>query len=573
MAWRQHSNGMAGLRRGRGLSGMNMDAIKQVNVSDRPRQFGTELPSNIIDNQIHRLAKKRTFQQFNREQKEEENARCDKLEEERPVKKRRYNLRSQAKLANVVAPRQQKRDHHQATGKENTMDLHGVNSQNHEPPDQVTKLNNKAAATTKSQINKDMKSNKEPETEHKIEHESDEDIDLAPYRTRKVRREEKERKEKREKETQSSDPEESGNEQAAPRHPQQNEETHNITQPALRRSVRLRNKRERIANDEQKDSEENETEAVELVVDTTLMDCDHGNSDDDLSFPDYAAEIVMWYRECEVREFQLNLIKPDYISTKFQPDLNETMRCILLDWLFNVHRRFQLGNRTLYMAVYLLDAYLSRVSIKRNQLQLIGCAAMWVASKYHEIYAPEATDFVYISDSSFEVEKLFQMEVEILVKIEFKFADIITPLCFLERYLQVVSHPLWTKYKSRGTKKAMKDGHRYVALVTGMARFFGDLSLFDCKLMSNYKPSLIAAASLCFAILSISLYSRWPEFLETATGYSHAQLVPAIKRLNDLRQTAVDDTNTKITSLKKMHRSVTKWLVRLNLDSALNADL
>jgi len=300
-----------------------------------------------------------------------------------------------------------------------------------------------------------------------------------------------------------------------------------------------------------------------------LMDCDHGNAGDDLHFPDYAAEIVMWYRECEVREFQSNLIKPDYISTKFQPDLNETMRCILLDWLFNVHRRFQLGDRTLY----LLDAYLSRVSIKRNQLQLIGCAAMWVASKYHEIYAPEATDFVYISDSSFEVEKLFQMEVEILVKIEFKFADIITPLCFLERYLQVVSYPLWTKYKARGTKKAMKDGHRYVTLVTGMARFFGDLALFDCKLMSNYKPSLIAAASLCFAILSISLYSRWPEFLETATGYTHAQLLPAIKRLNDLRQTAVDDTNTKITSLKKMHRSVAKWLVRLNLDSALNADL
>jgi len=598
MAWRQHSIGMAGLRRGRGLSGMNMDAIKKPTVNDRPRQFGTELPSNIIDNQIHRLAKKRTFQQFNSEQKEEENARCNKLEEARPVKKRRYNLRSQAKLANGVVTGRG----HKATGKENKpqMDLNVKttlirNQQKvniNKPQIQVSKPNKKVAVNTKPQMNKGMKSAKVKMQEP--ENESDEDIDLAPYRTRKVRREEKERKEKKEKEKQSMKRQQSHCNEQQSHHdqdhdPQQNEQQqkrskqHSTKQPALRRSLRLKNKRERIAQHHQyHEHEEKEHEVlrplvevkeVEVVVDSTLMECDHGNIDDDLHFPDYAAEIVMWYRECEESEFQRNLIKEDYISTKFQPDLNDAMRCILLDWLFNVHRRFQLGDRTLYMAVYLLDAYLSKVTIKRNQLQLIGCAAMWVASKYHEIYAPEATDFVYISDSSFEVEKLFSMEVEILVNLEFKFADIITPLCFLERYLQVVAHPLWTKYKSRGTKKAMKDGQRYVTLVTGMSRFFGDLALFDCTLMSTYKPSLIAAASMCFAILSISLYSRWPEFLETATGYTHEQLIPAIKRLNDLRQVAVDDTNGKITSLKKMHRSVTKWLVRLNLESALNADL
>lgn len=64
MAWRNHGSTFPVTRRGRGLSGMNMDAIKKPVHNVVPRQFGTELPSNIMDNQIRlRMAKKRTFKQ------------------------------------------------------------------------------------------------------------------------------------------------------------------------------------------------------------------------------------------------------------------------------------------------------------------------------------------------------------------------------------------------------------------------------------------------------------------------------------------------------------------------------
>ena len=41
------------------------------------------------------------------------------------------------------------------------------------------------------------------------------------------------------------------------------------------------------------------------------------------------------------------------------------------------------------------------LTIRRNKLQLVGVTAMFIASKVEEMYAPECTDFVYITDNAF----------------------------------------------------------------------------------------------------------------------------------------------------------------------------
>merc|ERR1711971_741370 len=105
-----------------------------------------------------------------------------------------------------------------------------------------------------------------------------------------------------------------------------------------------------------------------------------------------------------------------------------------------------------------MGAYLSTERVQRAELQLIGCCCIWIASKYHEIYAPEANDFAYIADHSFEVAQLFKYEIQIITKLKFRFADIITPLHFAERFMQIALFPLQKKYKDRGTAKALRDG-------------------------------------------------------------------------------------------------------------------
>ena len=62
---------------------------------------------------------------------------------------------------------------------------------------------------------------------------------------------------------------------------------------------------------------------------------------------------------------------------------------------------FSLQSRTLYIAVSLIDRFLSRMSVLRGKLQLVGSTAMYIAAKIEEIYPPELSDFAYITDNTY----------------------------------------------------------------------------------------------------------------------------------------------------------------------------
>lgn len=79
----------------------------------------------------------------------------------------------------------------------------------------------------------------------------------------------------------------------------------------------------------------------------------------------------------------------DYMGN--QPEVNANMRAILTDWLVDVHRKFELMPETLYLTIYIVDQYLSLQPVPRREFQLVGIAAMLIASKYEEIWAPELT--------------------------------------------------------------------------------------------------------------------------------------------------------------------------------------
>lgn len=72
-----------------------------------------------------------------------------------------------------------------------------------------------------------------------------------------------------------------------------------------------------------------------------------------------------------------------------QIEINAKMRAILVDWLIEVHYKFELMPETLYLTVYIIDRYLSLESVLRRDLQLVGITAMLIACKYEEIWAPE----------------------------------------------------------------------------------------------------------------------------------------------------------------------------------------
>ena len=68
-----------------------------------------------------------------------------------------------------------------------------------------------------------------------------------------------------------------------------------------------------------------------------------------------------------------------YISN--QPDINEQMRAILIDWLIEVHYKFHLKDETLYQTIFIIDSYLSAFPILRAKLQLLGIEALLISCK------------------------------------------------------------------------------------------------------------------------------------------------------------------------------------------------
>jgi len=77
------------------------------------------------------------------------------------------------------------------------------------------------------------------------------------------------------------------------------------------------------------------------------------------------------------------------------------MRSILIDWLVDVHLKFKLLPETLFITVNIIDRFLEKQRVSKSRLQLVGVTALFVASKYEEIYPPELKDFVYITDRAY----------------------------------------------------------------------------------------------------------------------------------------------------------------------------
>jgi len=65
-----------------------------------------------------------------------------------------------------------------------------------------------------------------------------------------------------------------------------------------------------------------------------------------------------------------------------QPELSKWMRSLLVDWMVEVQESFELNHETLYLAVKIVDTYLSKEKVSKDSLQLLGAAALLIACKF-----------------------------------------------------------------------------------------------------------------------------------------------------------------------------------------------
>lgn len=166
---------------------------------------------------------------------------------------------------------------------------------------------------------------------------------------------------------------------------------------------------------------------------------------------------------------------PNYMD--YQTEIDSSKRAVLVNWLVEVSDEYDLQTETLFISVGLIDRFLSHMNISTSNFQLLGVAAMFIASKYEEIFPPQLYQFVEVTDDTFSGPQICQMEREILKTLNFKISAP-TTLYFLR---QIFAYNKFSKE------------------VYDLAEYLCYLSLLFDQPFLDYYPSEIAIASVILA--------------------------------------------------------------------------
>lgn len=133
-------------------------------------------------------------------------------------------------------------------------------------------------------------------------------------------------------------------------------------------------------------------------------DLDADDVDDPLMVSEYVTEIFEYLREQEI----LTLPASDYINR--QKGLNWSVRGVLVDWIIEVHQKFRLLPETLFLAINIVDRFLSCRVCTLGKIQLVGVTGLFIACKYEEVMCPSIHNFIYMADGGYGTDEILRAE-------------------------------------------------------------------------------------------------------------------------------------------------------------------
>ncbi|CAH8357252.1 unnamed protein product [Eruca vesicaria subsp. sativa] len=250
---------------------------------------------------------------------------------------------------------------------------------------------------------------------------------------------------------------------------------------------------EEIEMEDADDQEEEEERVINIDA------CDENNH---LAVVEYINDIYDFFKKSE----ELSCVPPNYMDN--QQDLNERMRGILIDWLIEVHYKFELMEETLYLTINVIDRFLAVHQIVRKKLQLVGVTALLLACKYEEVSVPVIDDLILISDKAYTRREVLDMEKLMANTLQFNFS-LPTPYVFMRRFL----------------KAAQSDKKLEV-----LSFFIIELSLVEYEML-EYTPSKLAASAIYTAQCTLDGFEEWSKTCEFHTGYKEEELLECARKM------------------------------------------
>jgi hypothetical protein len=233
------------------------------------------------------------------------------------------------------------------------------------------------------------------------------------------------------------------------------------------------------------------------------LDLDKEDAEDPLMVSEYVVEIFEYLKELEIA----TMANPDYMDS--QNELEWKMRGILVDWLLEVHTRFRLLPETLFLAVNIIDRFLSAKIVQLDRLQLVGVTAMFIASKYEEVLSPHVQNFRHVADDGFTEDEILSAERFVLAALNYDLSYP-NPMNFLRRISKADNYDIQTRT---------------------LGKYLLEIGCLDHRFLA-YPPSQIAAASMYLARLVLER-GPWDATLTHYSGYTEEEIQPVLQLMID----------------------------------------
>ncbi|KAF6722325.1 G2/mitotic-specific cyclin-B1 [Oryzias melastigma] len=256
----------------------------------------------------------------------------------------------------------------------------------------------------------------------------------------------------------------------------------------------------------------------DVILNTAIRDVDADDYDNPMLCSEYVKDIYKYLRQLEVEQS----VKPNYLQGQ---EVSGNMRAILIDWLVQVNLKFRLLQETMYMTVGIIDRFLQDHPVPKKQLQLVGVTAMFLASKYEEMYPPEISDFAYVTDRAYTTAQIRDMEMTILRVLKFQLGRPL-PLQFLRRASKI---------------------YEVTAEQHTLAKYLLELSMVDYD-MAHFPPSMVASAALALALKVLDA-GEWDVTLQHYMEYTAETLTPVMAHIAK-NVVKVNDGLTKHMAIK-----------------------
>ena len=169
--------------------------------------------------------------------------------------------------------------------------------------------------------------------------------------------------------------------------------------------------------------------------------------------------------------------------------INARNRGIIFQWLVKNNHKWKLNDDTIFMAMNILDRYISKYKVENSEFQLVAISSYLIASKYEDIYPPYIDELSQICNFLYTNDDIIRKEYEILSGLNF---DI----------LYNSSYKFLTFLHSIADKENMQ--------LFYLAQFILELSLENIEIL-EYSQSKRACAALFLAKKIMQINRSWND--------------------------------------------------------------